>query len=571
MVRFKDIKKIFSRKRTFNNVDIAPDEILIDASNLPEFDQHQFEGRIEKPISPRIIIFLGFIFLAVGGVFTYKAWSLQIANGAEFAERSENNSLRHTLVFSDRGVIYDRNKTLLAWNIKNPEDDDFSFRRYATTTGLSNLIGYIKYPSKDTSGFYYREDYLGMDGIEKFYNEKLKGTNGLKITETDVHRTVISQSVLNPPETGGDVVLSIDSRIQSKMYDVIAQVAQERGFTGGAGAMMDVRTGEIIASVTYPEYNSQVLTDGTDREKIQHYFTDKSTPVLDRVSSGLYTPGSIVKPFMSIAALSEKVITPEKVIYTTGSISLKNPYNPDITYVFRDWKNHGPVDMRKAIEQSSDVYFYEVGGGYQDQKGMGILNIEKYSRMFGFGRPVGSDFFGNKAGTIPSPDWKKATFDGEEWTVGNTYHSVIGQYGFQVTPLQVVRSVAAIANYGTLVKPTIISGDTTMMDETEKINLPRSYFNVAHEGMRQAAVQGSAQALNVSYVKFGAKTGTAELGVKKDFVNSWVTGFFPYENPKYSFVVLMERGPVKNLVGASSVSRQIFDWMNVNTPEYFAN
>src|SRR5205085_1717011 len=145
-------------------------------------------------------------------------------------------------------------------------------------------------------------------------------------------------------------------------------------------------------------------------------------------------------------------------------------------------------------------------------------------------------FFGNKAGTIPTPEWKKQTFGGEEWTVGDTYHTVIGQYGFQVTPLQVVRAIAAVANYGTLVSPTIIANDTSSQKKAMHINVPKEYFNVVHEGMRQSALRGTAVALNVDYVHFGGKTGTAELGTKKEFVNSWVTGFFPYESPHYAFV-----------------------------------
>ncbi len=568
MINFSKLfKKLFSKSRIKGGEEIAPDEIFLDSSNLPEFDTHQFEGRIEKPISRKVSVIAGVFFLIIGLVFIGRLWNLQIKQGTVFAARSENNRLRHTLVFPDRGVIFDRNQKLLAWNEDSADDPDFSQRRYATTSGFSNLLGYVKYPSKDSAGFYYREDYLGVDGIEKFYNDALKGTNGTKLTETDVFGKVESQSVMNPPQNGTNVRLSIDSRIQAKLHEIIATTAQERGFTGGAGVMMDVRTGEIITLVTYPEYSSQILTDGTNTEMISKYFNDKSTPVLNRATSGLYTPGSIVKPIMALAALNENVITPEKVLYTTGSISIQNPYNPDIKYVYKDWQNQGPVDMRKAIQQSSDVYFYEVGGGYQDQKGMGILNIEKYSRLFGFGEPVGEEFFGTKKGTIPSPEWKKLNFDGEEWTVGNTYHSVIGQYGFQVTPIQVVRAIAAIANYGKLIQPTILA---TNRDSTAQIiNLPKEDFQVIHEGMRLSTLDGTARALNVPYVAIAGKTGTAELGAAKDFVNSWVTGFFPYKTPKYAFVVLMERGPVHNLIGASAVTRQLFDWMNQNTPEYF--
>jgi penicillin-binding protein 2 len=570
MNRLQHIRKNLQRK-WFNRgrESIAPDEIFLDSTNLPQFDQSQFEGRLERPISQRVIIFLGIFLIVVVTVYSYRVWNLQINQGQAFALRSENNRLRNTIVFADRGVIYDRNNTLLAWNVTNDNDPDFSARKYATTSGIANIVGYVKYPSKDSAGFYYREDYLGMDGVEKYFDDILKGQNGVKITETSANGTIESQNIMEPPTNGQNITLSIDTRIQSAMYNTIQSVAQDRGFTGGAGVMMDVRTGEIVAEVSYPEYDAQTLTDGADREKIQAYFNDASNPLLDRATSGLYTPGSIVKPVMALGALDSGVITPDKVLYTTGSISIANPYSPGEVSVFRDWKNQGPLDMRHAIQQSSDVYFYEVGGGFENQKGMGIANIDKYAKMFGYGSDVGSPFFGLKKGTVPTPAWKAENFNGEAWRLGDTYHTVIGQYGFQVTPLQVVRAIGAVANYGTLLHPTILADDTSMLADAEHINLPKAYFDVVHDGMRLSAIQGTGVALNVDYVKMAAKTGTAELGADKEFVNSWVTGFFPFDNPRYSFVMLMEHGPVHNLIGAPYVARQVFDWMNINTPEYF--
>jgi len=557
-------KKLFKRNRQ----EIAPDEIFLDSSNLPDFNRDQFEGRLEKPIAGRTLIFVGTLFIIVGVIFSYRIWNLQIAQGKVFAKRSENNRLRHTLIFSDRGVIFDRNEELLAWNEDNPHDSDFSFRRYSTTTGISNLLGYIKYPSKDSAGFYYREDYEGVDGVEKFFNEQLKGENGIKITETNAFGKVESQSVMEPPQNGENLRLSIDSRIQSQAYNIIRQTALEYGFAGGVAIIMDVETGEILTQVTYPEYDSQVFSDGSDRAKIQGFLTDQAKPLLDRATSGLYVPGSIIKPFVALGALNERVVTADTVIHTTGSISVQNPYNPDEKTIFRDWKNHGSVDIRKAIEQSSDVYFYEVGGGFGNQKGIGISNIEKYVRMFGFGHEVDSPFFGLNVGVVPNPEWKLKTFNGDAWRLGNTYHTAIGQYGFQVTPIQVVRAYAAIANYGKLVSPTIIAGDTSMQKNTKQIELPKYYFDIIHDGMRPAAVQGTAVALNIPSVQIAAKTGTAELGISKEYVNSWTTGFFPYKKPRYAFAVLMEKGHRSNLVGAAYVSRQIFDWMTYNTPEY---
>ncbi|MCX6751728.1 MAG: penicillin-binding transpeptidase domain-containing protein [Candidatus Nomurabacteria bacterium] len=302
---------------------------------------------------------------------------------------------------------------------------------------------------------------------------------------------------------------------------------------------------------------------------MQNYLDDKRKVFLDRTISGLYTPGSIVKPFFAMGALTENVIDPYKKILSTGSISIPNPYFPNQKTVFKDWRVQGWVDMRQAIAVSSDVYFYEIGGGFESQKGLGIVNIEKYARLFGIGGKTGIDLPDEKGGVIPSPEWKIKNFKGEPWRVGDTYHTVIGQYGFQVTPMEMLRAVSAIANYGTLVTPHYILGDKTKEIAISKIDLKKEYFDVVHEGMRQSVLAGTSTAVNVPYVQVASKTGTAQVGVSKTKVNSWIIGFFPYENPKYAFTIMMESGPSSGGVGASSIMRQLLDWMSINTPEYF--
>jgi penicillin-binding protein 2 len=300
---------------------------------------------------------------------------------------------------------------------------------------------------------------------------------------------------------------------------------------------------------------------------IQDYLTDKKKVFLDRAISGLYTPGSIVKPFFAIGALTEGVIDPYKKILSTGSISIPNPYFPDKKTVFKDWRANGWTDMREAIAVSSDIYFYEIGGGFEGQKGMGIVNIEKYAKLFGIGEKTGVDLPDEKGGVIPSPLWKIKNFKGEVWRIGDTYNTTIGQYGFQVTPMEMVRAVSTIANYGSFITPHYISENTEKI--IPKIDLKKEYFDVAREGMRQCVLMGTCILLNVPYVQVAAKTGTAQIGINKNKVNSWIIGFFPYENPKYAFTIMMESGPSGNNVGASSIMRQLLDWMSINTPEYF--
>ncbi len=546
--------------------EIDPDEIFIDSSNLPKFDIDQFEGRLERPIARQTIAAVSILFIILGVVFLSRFWVLQISRGEVFAQRSEANRLRHTDIFSNRGVIFDRNGVELASNERYDDNSDFAKRSYAPLRGIAHLIGYVKYPSKDNAGFYFRNSYIGEDGVEKVYNEILSGENGDKIVETDARGVIQSQSVVQPPKDGQSLILTIDSRLADKIYEIMEKSSKDYGFTGGSAVIMDIKNGDLIALMSFPEYDSSLVAEG-DRTAIAGYQTSPRTPFLNRAVSGLYTPGSIVKPLFAIGALSEGLISPEKQIFSSGSISVPNKYFPDKPTVLRDWKAHGWVDMRRALAVSSNVYFFAVGGGFEDQKGLGISNMEKYLKMFGLGEKTGIAVSSESESTIPNPEWKGKTFNGDLWRIGDTYNTAIGQYGLQFTPIQVARYIAAIGNGGTLLTPRLVHGDEKIQAKT--IPLQKEYFGVIKEGMRQSVTDGIATSLNVPYVKVAAKTGTAELGTRKELVNSWSVGFFPYENPSYAFVVLMEKGPRSNLIGATYVVRQLLDWMNGNTPEYF--
>ena len=558
---------MLGRKIKYKNQEIEPDEIFLDSSNLPEFDVHQFEGRIEKPISKKTAYAVLYIFFLLALSFLFQAGVLQIARGALYLEVSKNNHLKQIPIFSNRGVIYDKNDTLLAWNAIAEDEKDFASRKYTDLSGLSHILGYVSYPAKDSSGFYYRSNYIGEGGVEESYNLILEGEHGLKITEVNAKGEIISESLQKPPKDGETLRLSVDADLTHKLYEIIRSTSEKVGFEGGAGIIMNVKNGEIIAMTSYPEFDSAIMSEGRDVTTIQKFLTDSRKPFLNRAISGLYTPGSIIKPFIAMAALNEKVISPYKEILSTGSIKIANPYVPGEYTIFNDWKAHGLVDMRRALAVSSNVYFFEIGGGYAGQKGIGIANILKYSKIFGIGEIAGIDISGEVEGTIPSPEWKAENFDGEIWRVGDTYNTAIGQYGFQVTALQMIRAIASVANGGVLPVPHLVEGQGK---PGEKLNMPTSYFEIVREGMRQGTLSGTGTGLNVPYLKVATKTGTAEIGtLSKKYVNSWVTGFFPYDNPTYAFIVVMDKGPRGNLIGGVAVMRQLLDWMYYNTPEYF--
>ena len=368
MVGFRGRKKIAR--------EIAPDEIFLDSSNIPSFDTDQFEGRIELPIGRRSLLWAGTLVALLLCLYAGRAFDLQFINGTAYAKQAAENQLSEQILFADRGVITDVTGRDLAYNTRVSVEDDFAQRTYAVFRGLAHIVGYVKPPAKDSSGFYFRTSFEGIDGMEKSLNAALSGENGSSLTETNAKGGVVSRSIKVEPTPGPKVTLSVDAAVTQGLYDVIVSRAQDSKFQGGAGVIMDVHTGEILALTSYPEYSMQALSDG-DQAAIAALNADPQQPFLNRAVGGLYAPGSIVKPFVGVAALTEGVIDENKQILSTGSISIPNPYNPSLPSVFKDWRPQGLVDMRHAIAVSSDVYFYEVGGGFQDQpdSGMEARNI----------------------------------------------------------------------------------------------------------------------------------------------------------------------------------------------------
>lgn len=553
------------RRRKRHRGEIHPDEILIDAHNPSDFDRDSFEGRIEKPLGQRTFVGAGAVVALIVLGMLVRAGNLQVAQGAAYATQARENQLEQKVLFADRGVLEDRAGRPLAWNDRAAITDDFAKRVYAAYRGIAHVVGYVKNPAKDSAGFYYRDTYLGVDGAEKAYNDRLGGQNGITLTETDARGRVVSEAAVRAPVAGERLTLSIDAVVSEGLYQALAAHAVDAGAQGAAGAVMDVRTGELLALVSYPEYSPEAMVTG-DKAAIAAYNSDKRLPFLDRATDGLYAPGSIVKPLVAAAAVHEGVISEYKQILSTGKLVLPNPYNPSEPTIFKDWRVNGWTDARRAIAVSSDVYFYQVGGGFEDQPGLGITRIDQYLKMFGFGADAGLAGFSEKPGTIPTPEWKAVTFpDDPDWRVGNTYHTAIGQYGVQVTPLQAVRMTAAIANGGTLLSPTLIASTSP---QGVKLDIGAHALQVAREGMRMGVTDGIATAVNMPFVQVAAKTGTAQVGVRNEYQNAWMVGFWPYDNPRYAYAVVLEKMPANTQIGGSVVTRDMLDYIHANAPEY---
>lgn len=555
----------------FSNTQQLPDldfeEVVIDTAGSQYFNTSRLEGKVELPLTKRNVYVVATLFVLISLLFLSKLFWLQVVNGAEYYNLSINNKIYSNPIVAERGVIYDRNQELLAWN-QNDDSDTYSFptRTYSNRQGIGQLVGYVSYPAKDSNGFYYDTSYTGRTGLEAAYNAKISGTNGTQLVEMNALQEVITKHEIEIPQAGEPVTISVDVSLSEAWYNLIATSTVQADFRSGAGAIMDVHTGEIVAMTSFPSFDPEVMADGDEVNLIAAYNQDTRLPFLNKVHAGVYTPGSVVKPFMAYAALEEDVIHPETEIISTGELIIPNPHNPNNPARFTDWRAHGAVDMRKAIAYSSNIYFYQISGGYKDQEGIGIDNIYQYMTRFGFGSTTGFILSNEQTGVVPSRTWKEKTF-AESWRLGNTYHTSIGQFGWQVTPLQMLTAYGALANGGKLFTPHF---QTNQIGTHTDLNLNPDYLQIIREGMRMAVNYdgGTARSLERGDVAIAAKSGTAEIGSGNAYVNSWAAGYWPYDDPQYAFILLMDHAPRSNSLGATTIMGKLFDWIAKESPQY---
>lgn len=550
-------------KKIKRKISIDPEQAFIDVKNLPEFDNNKFEGVLEKPLGLFSFYIILFLFLIIFIIFLFTTLNLQIIQGGNYNTRSLNNFTKKEVLFSDRGVIFDRHNIPLVWNEFN-DNLDFSARKYIEKKGFSHLLGFVSYPQKDIFKKYFEKEYVGKAGMERYLNEKLNGILGKKVFKIDARGNVLSKNIISLPEAGTNIKLTIDAQVQEKLSYFLANFLEKYSFQGGAGVIMNIQNGEIIAMTSVPEYDSSVLTAGQNREKITQYNNDINKPFLNKVVYAEFPPGSIVKPFVALAALQENIITPYQKIHTNEKLIIPNPWNPDLPTIFKDWKNHGTVNLFSAIANSSNIYFYKIGGGFEEISGLGIDNIYSYLKKFGFGEKTNIQGFQERRGNVPNRDWKKNVFK-EPWLLGDTYYTAIGQYGFLTTLIQAVVATAALANNGKLITPQVVLN--SLENESIKYKkiegIDEKHFVTIKKAMRETVLSGTTQSLNFNFLKVAAKSGTAQTTNRKKN-HSWVIGFWPYENPQYAFVILAEKGPADNEMGVSLVASQLLKWMYEN-------
>jgi len=455
-------------------------------------------------------------------------------------------------------------------------------RDYVKTAGLSHLLGYMGKIDpeewKASSDIYSINDYIGRAGLEKTYESVLRKDPGKLRVERDAKGNIISRDVAVTPESGDSVQLWLDYALQQKLRDAMSAQMESLGLKKGAAIAMDPKTGGILAMVSFPEYDNNVFAAG-DSQTVQALFSDKDNPLFNRTISGKYLTGSTTKPLEAAAALQEGLIGADDNINCQGKLVVPNRYNPEIVYTFNDNHVHGLTDMRKAIAESCNVYFQTIGGGYDNQEGLGPTRIKEYLDMFGWESLTNIDLPGEAAGFIPDAAWKKEKFAGTQdsgWGDGDTYNLAIGQGFVGVTPIEVAAAYAAIANGGTIYQPqmvkNIVDNQKNLLEEKKPVAVKQGfidakYLQVVREGMRNAvnganAPLASSLTLNSLPVPVAAKTGTAQLrkgADGKDLSNAWVAAFAPYDDPQILLVVMSE-DVREGTVAVLPVAKEVLAW-----------
>ena len=436
--------------------------------------------------------------------------------------------------------------------------DEGLTRYYPFGAGMAHILGYVSSvsdkdvkddPLLEVPGFK-----IGKSGIEKYLEKALRGESGNLKLEVNAYGRIMKEIERVDGIPGKDVQLTIDSRLQQKAFELF-------GEESGAAVLLDVHTGEILAFVSAPSFDPNMMTQGLSTEDWNALLHNERNPLTDKAISGQYSPGSTFKMIVALAALEAGVIKPETRTYCAGKMFLGN-------HAFHCWKKegHGHLNVVEALQHSCDIFFYETA-----QK-LGIEKIADMARRFGLGSKINIGLENEKAGLIPDKEWKLRRF-GEPWQQGESLISGIGQGYILTTPLQLATMTARLVNGGYEIKPTFLKVSDGEKSKIKKIDVSPANLELIKEGMYAVVNKpgGTAWRSQFDYhgQRMGGKTGTTQVrritmkerreGIKKESELPWrlrnhalFVGYAPHDNPKYAVAVLVEHGG-----GGSSVAAPI--------------
>jgi penicillin-binding protein 2 len=411
-------------------------------------------------------------------------------------------------------------------------------RIYPAGTLAANITGYVGEISESElkeslPGEYVGGDLVGKGGVERFYEEQLRGTAGEEAIEVNAKGRKVRTIDQRSSEKGQDIHLTLDMGAQKRAMELLSD-------RKGAVVVMDVKTGAVLVSASSPTYDNNPLAWGVSAKEWLEITEDKDKPMLDRAISGVYPPASTFKPLVALAALEEGVITPGTTFFCSGALKL-----PSRT--FRCWRRsgHGNVNLIGALQNSCDVYFYQVG------MKLGIDRLLKWAKKFGLGVPTGIDLPGEGGGNVAGPDWKKERFK-ESWYQGDTINYSIGQGFLLLTPLQIARLYAAIANGGLLVTPHFVPEN---FRKPTNIGVAPDRLAVVQKGLDYVVSRGTGSRAGNFGVAVAGKTGTAQNAHGLD--HAVFAGYAPADNPQYVAVAMVEAGEHGSSVASPIVGEML--------------
>ncbi|MCP3977769.1 MAG: penicillin-binding protein 2 [bacterium] len=409
-------------------------------------------------------------------------------------------------------------------------------RHYPAGALVAHAVGYVGEVNERqlaaSDGELGRGDVIGKSGVERIYDDRLRGHRGVElVTVNNLGRRIGDARVWEPPAHGEPLELSIDLRLQRTLVDAL-------GDEVGAGVFMDPRTGEVLAIASTPTFDPNMFADGFTHAAWEQITEDHRRPLHDRVIASFYAPGSTFKVVMAVAGLETNTITTTDRVFCNGGAS----------YYGRRrlcWKRggHGWVDLRKALAGSCNVYFYDLG-----QK-LGIDAIHEYGKIFGLGAPSGIDLAGEERGILPSQEWKQRT-QREVWYPGDTISVAIGQGFLAVTPAQLARLISAVATSGDLPRPHLRRG---VSENPTRLDISPETWRVVRDALALAVSSGTGREATLGAFSVAGKTGTAQVyrhsaGVdsedlpKHERDHGWFVGYAPVERPEVAFAVVVEHG-----------------------------
>ncbi len=431
---------------------------------------------------------------------------------------------------------------------------------------LGHILGYegkvsaSEYEEQKKYGYLFNDN-IGKTGLELSLEKILRGVYGKEQVEVDSSGQAIKIIAQEKVEKGDSVVLNIDLVMQERLESIISSYLSKSGKKRASAIVMDPNNGAIKTLISLPGYDNNLFSGGISQNDYQALINDPNKPLFNRSISGEYPSGSTIKPVMAASALEEGIITAATSFMSVGGIRIGQ-------WFFPDWQagGHGLTDVKKAIAQSVNTFFYIIGGGYGQQPGLGVYKIKEYLERFGLNKITGVELPNEKTGFLPTPEWKETT-KGEPWYIGDTYHLAIGQGDLLVTPIQVANYVNVFANGGILYKPQLINhyidqnnGEKVEI-KTEILHenfIKENNIELVRQGMQQAVRSGSARILNSLPVSSGAKTGTAQWQLDKP-AHAWFVAFAPYSEPELSIMVLVEEGEEGSKITAQIVS-EFLSW-----------